>query len=139
MAADERDAQLARHIRGSAEALSFVDVIWYDRGRMVFLWQIDWTARLHHSVVDIGEAIPDDERVFRFLAVPEERKALVVLKLTRSPFLADAVRKRGWRLAKWDPLRTFAADADAGLSDLEPVLGLEPAVERSGHQLSFQW
>lgn len=139
LAAPESDAPLSRHVRGSGDALSFVDVLWYDRARMVFLWQVDWTARLHHSVVDIGEAIPDDERVFRFVAVPEERKALVVLKLTRSPFLADAVRKRGWRLVKWGPLRAFAADSAAGLGDLEPVLGLEPAVERSAHQLSFQW
>jgi hypothetical protein len=139
MTSDERGAPTARHVRGSADALSFVDVMWYDRGRMVFLWQIDWTARLHRSVVDIGEAIPDDERVFRFVAIPEERKGLAVLKLTRSPSLADAVRARGWRLVKWGPLRAFAADPDARLDGLEPVLGLEPAVERSAHQLSFQW
>jgi hypothetical protein len=106
---------------------------------MVFLWHVDWTARIHRPVVEIGEAIADDERVFRFLAVPEERKGLVVLKLTRSAALAEVVRRRGWRLVKWGPLRAFAADPAAGLGDLEPVLGLEPAVERSAHQLSFKW
>ncbi|MBU6424678.1 MAG: hypothetical protein KGQ88_11630, partial [Chloroflexi bacterium] len=139
MSADERGAHLGRYVRGAGDALPFVDVVWYDRGRMVFLWQIDWTARLYRPVVDIGEAIADDERVFRFLALPEERKSLVVLKLTRAPALADVVRQRGWRFVKWAPLRAFAADPETGLSDLEPVLGLEPAVERSAHQLSFQW
>ncbi|MDE3102419.1 MAG: hypothetical protein KGJ98_09300 [Chloroflexota bacterium] len=139
MSADEREAHLGRYVRGAGDALPFVDVVWYDRGRMVFLWQVDWTARLYRPVVDIGEAIADDERIFRFLALPEERKGLVVLKLTRSPALADVVRQRGWRFVKWAPLRAFAADPASGLSDLEPVLGLEPAVERSAHQLSFQW
>lgn len=139
MTAEERGAQLGRYLRGSGEALGFVDVVWYDRARMVFLWHIDWTARMHRPVVEIGEAVADDERVFRFLALPEERKPLAVLKLTRSPALADVVRRRGWRLVKWAPLAAFAGDPATGLGDLEPVLGLEPAVERSAHQLSFKW
>ena len=126
-------------MRGSGEALQFVDCVWYDRAKMVFLWHLDWTARMHRSVVEIGEAIADDERIFRFLALPEERKSLAVLKVTRSPALADVVRRRGWRLVKWAPLAAFAADPATGLGDLEPVLGLEPAVERSAHQLSFKW
>jgi hypothetical protein len=139
MTEEERGAALARYARGSAEALQFVDCVWYDRAGMVFLWHVDRTARLHRPLIEIGEAIADDERVFRFLAVPEERKALIVLKLARSPLLADVARRRGWRFVKWAPLRAFAADASLGLGDLEPVLGLEPAVERSGHQLSFKW
>ena len=139
MTPEERAAQLGRYVRGSGEALQFVDCVWYDRAKMVFLWHLDWTARMHRSVVEIGEAIADDERIFRFLALPEERKSLAVLKVTRSPALADVVRRRGWRLVKWAPLAAFAADPATGLGDLEPVLGLEPAVERSAHQLSFKW
>jgi hypothetical protein len=139
MTSEERAVHLVRHLRGSPEALHFVDCVWYDRGRMSFLWQIDWTARVHRSVVELGEAIGDDERVFRFLAVPEERKGLVVQKLARSPALADVARRRSWRFVKWAPLRAFAADRAAGLADLEPVLGLEPAAERSAHQLMFKW
>ena len=139
MTAEEREASLARYVRGASEALDFVDVIWYGRAHMAFVWMVDRTARLHHPVIEIGEQIADDERVFRFLAVPEERKALVVAKLTRSATLADVVRRRGWRFVKWAPLKAFAADPAVGLGDLEPVLGLEPAVERSAHQLSFQW
>jgi hypothetical protein len=135
----ERLAGPAKSVRGPADALEFIDCVWYDRGRMVFLWQIEWTARLSRSVVSLGEAIPDDDRVFRFLAVADERTGLLQDRLERSPALADLVRRRGWRFVKWYPLRRFLADSEASLDGLEAVLGLEPAVEQSGHQLAFKW
>ncbi|HKY52302.1 MAG TPA: hypothetical protein VJP45_13680, partial [Candidatus Limnocylindria bacterium] len=135
----ERAGGPSRFVRGGAEALDHVDCVWYDRGRMVFIWQVDWTARMHRSVVALGEAIPDEDRVFRFLAVADERTGLVREKLRRSPALAEVVRRHGWRFVKWDPLRRWLGDAQAGLDGLEPVLGLEPAVEQSGQQLAFRW
>ena len=129
----------ARSMRGPAEALESVDCLWYDRGRMAFLWQIEWTARLHRSLVSLGEAIPDDDRVFRFVAVADERTTLVQEKLERSPALSDLVRRRGWRFVKWRPLRGYLASGEAGLEGLEAVLGLEPAVEQTGQQLAFRW
>jgi hypothetical protein len=135
----ERASGPSRFVRGASEALDFVDCVWYDKGRMVFLWQVDWTARIHRSVVALGEAIPDDDRVFRFLAVADERTALVHEKLHRSPAVADVVRRRGWRFVKWNALRRWLGDTQASLESLEPVLGLEPAVEQSGQQLAFRW
>ena len=135
----ERTTPLARALRGPADVLDAVDVAWHDRGRMVFLWQLDWTARLHRSVITIGEQVPDDDRVFRFLAIADERRSLAAYKLERSEALRTAVRRRGWRFVKWAPLRTFALDPAAGLEALEPVLGLEPAVEQAGQQLAFRW
>ncbi|MDO8506565.1 MAG: hypothetical protein Q7S41_03035, partial [Candidatus Limnocylindria bacterium] len=135
----ERLSGPARTVRGPADALEFIDCVWYDRGRMTFLWQVEWTARLHRSIVSLGEAIPDDDRVFRFLAVADERTTLLQEKLDRSPALAEVIRRRGWRFVKWNPLRRFLADPEAGLDGLEPVLGLEPAVEQAGHQLAFKW
>ncbi|MEX2047490.1 MAG: hypothetical protein WEE03_10020 [Chloroflexota bacterium] len=135
----ERASGASRFVRGASEAVDFVDCVWYDRGRMVFLWQVDWTARIHRSIVALGEAIPDDDRVFRFLAVADERTSLVHEKLRRSPALADVVRRRGWRFVKWGPLRRWLGDGQAGLDGLESVLGLEPAVEQSGQQLAFRW
>ncbi|HET7700173.1 MAG TPA: hypothetical protein VFM06_04815 [Candidatus Limnocylindria bacterium] len=139
MTDQERLAGPARAVRGPAEALESVDCVWYDRGRMVFLWQVEWTARLHRSVVSLGEAIPDDDRIFRFIAVADERISLLQEKLDRAPVLSEVVRRRGWRFVKWSPLRRFLADREAGLDALEPVLGLEPAVEQSGQQLAFKW
>jgi hypothetical protein len=135
----ERLSGPARVLRGPADALEFVDCVWYDRGRMAFLWQVEWTARLHRSLMSLGEAIPDDDRVFRFIAAADERVTLLREKLDRSPALADVVRRRGWRFVKWSPLRKFLQDGEAGLDGLEPVLGLEPAVEQTGHQLAFKW
>jgi len=105
----------------------------------VFLWQVEWTSRIHRSVVSLGEAIPDDERVFRFIALADERSTLLQEKLDRTPVLAEIVRRRGWRFVKWSPLRRFLQDGEAGLDGLEAVLGLEPAVEQTGHQLAFKW
>lgn len=135
----ERLESPARSIRGPADAVEHIDVVWYERSRMVFLWQVEWTARLYRSLVTLGEAIPDDDRVFRFLALADERGPLVQEKLERAPGLAEVVRRRGWRFVKWKPLQAFLADGEAGLDGLEPVLGLEPAVEQNGHQLAFKW
>jgi hypothetical protein len=135
----ERLSGPARTVRGPAEALEFIDCVWYERGRMVFLWQVEWTSRIHRSVVSLGEAIPDDERVFRFIALADERATLLQEKLDRAPVLAEIVRRRGWRFVKWAPLRRFLQDGEAGLDGLEAVLGLEPAVEQTGHQLAFKW
>jgi len=135
----ERLSGPARTMRGPAEALEFIDCVWYERGRMAFLWQVEWTSRIHRSVVSLGEAIPDDERVFRFIALADERATLLQEKLDRAPVLAEIVRRRGWRFVKWAPLRRFLQDGEAGLDGLEAVLGLEPAVEQTGHQLAFKW
>ena len=135
----ERLSGPARTMRGPAEALEFIDCVWYERGKMAFLWQTEWTARIHRSVVSLGEAIPDDERVFRFIALADERATLLQEKLDRTPVLAEIVRRRGWRFVKWAPLRRFLGDGEAGLDGLEAVLGLEPAVEQTGHQLAFKW
>ena len=135
----ERLSGPARTMRGPAEALEFIDCVWYERGRMAFLWQVEWTSRIHRSVVSLGEAIPDDERVFRFIALADERATLLQEKLDRAPVLAEIVRRRGWRFVKWAPLRRFLQDGEASLDGLEAVLGLEPAVEQTGHQLAFKW
>jgi hypothetical protein len=139
MTEGERTIPVSRVSRVSSDALEYVDCVWYDRGRMVFLWQLEWTARLHRSIVALGEAVPDEDRIFRFLAIADERRLLAEFKLRRSARVADLVRRRGWRFVKWLPLRGWATRADATLDDLEAVLGLSPAVEQTGQQLAFRW
>jgi len=135
----ERAIPASRVSRVSTDALNYVDCVWYDRSRMVFVWQLEWTARMHRSLVALGEAIPDEDRVFRFLAIADERRPLAEFKLRRSPALADLVRRRGWRFVKWAPLRGWATKPDVALDLLEPVLGLSPEVEQMGHQLAFKF
>ena len=139
MSEAERATPLSRILPVAADALEYVDCVWYDSRRMVFLWQLEWTARLHRSVVALGEAIPDDDRVFRFVAIADERRPLVELKLRRSPAIADLVRRRGWRFVKWEPLRRWATRPEVALEGLEAVLGLDPEVEQMGQQLAFRW
>jgi len=135
----ERTADISREARIHSDALDYVDCLWYDKGRMVFLWQLEWTARLHRSVIALGEAVPDEDRVFRFFAIADERRALAEFKLRRAVGTAEVVRRRGWRFVKWGPLRSWATRPDVALDLLEPVLGLSPEVEQTGQQLAFRW
>jgi hypothetical protein len=139
MTNEEQVADVSRVSGIRSDALEYIDCVWYDKGRMVFLWQLEWTARLHRSVIALGEAIPDEDRVFRFFAIADERRALAEFKLRRAAATAETVRRRGWRFVKWGPLRSWATRPDVALDLLEPVLGLSPEVEQTGQQLAFRW
>ncbi|MGH2471812.1 MAG: hypothetical protein ACRDG6_05335, partial [Candidatus Limnocylindria bacterium] len=139
MTEEERSSDISRISGIHSEALDYIDCLWYDKGRLVFLWQLEWTARLHRSIVALGEAVPDEDRVFRFFAIADERRALAEFKLRRAAATAEVVRQRGWRFVKWGPLRSWATRPDVALDLLEPVLGLSPEVEQTGQQLAFRW
>ena len=139
MTDEERASDTSRVSGIHSDALDYIDCLWYEKGRLVFLWQLEWTARLHRSVVALGEAVPDEDRIFRFFAIADERRALAEFKLRRAAGTAEVVRKRGWRFVKWGPLRSWATRPDVALDLLEPVLGLSPEVEQAGQQLAFRW
>jgi hypothetical protein len=73
--------------------------------------------------------------LIRFLVVVPERAELVRYKLERSPLLRAALAEGNWHIVKADNLRTFLARDPLDLDDLEPYLGLDPLIERSGEQL----
>jgi hypothetical protein len=81
--------------------------------------------------------LPPDERVVRFLVMLPERAELVRHKLERSPLLRRELEAGGWHLLKADHLRDWAKRETVDLADLEPMLGLDPAIERTGDQLSL--
>ncbi len=56
-------------------------------------------------------------------------------KLDRSPLQRAEMERGGWTIIKWDPLRTFLAADHPDLDDLEPLIGLDPVVERGGEQM----
>jgi hypothetical protein len=120
-----------------AEELEDVDVIWYVRGRMAFLWEVEWTAMLGDTVLRRHARMAPDERVVRFCVVLPERVELVRYKLERSPLLRTELEEGGWHLMKADHLREWAGRESVVLSDMEPLLGLDPAIERTGDQLSL--
>jgi hypothetical protein len=81
--------------------------------------------------------LPQDERVVRFLVVLPERAELVRHKLERSPLLRAAIEHDAWHLLKANHLRDWAGRERVALADLEALLGIDPAVERTGDQLSL--
>ena len=71
----------------------------------------------------------------RFLVIAPERTELVRYKLARSPLLRAALDDGPWHILKSDHLRWFLEQDELDLDALEPLLGLDPLVERSGEQL----
>ncbi|HEX2767421.1 MAG TPA: hypothetical protein VHR55_12395 [Candidatus Limnocylindria bacterium] len=134
---EERRVYLPLVVRAPAEALGAVDALWYVRGRLAFLFEVEWTAMVGEAVLDRGRAIPVGEQQARFLVIPAERAELLRLKLSRSPWLRAEIERQNWHVLKWQHLDTLAARPGARLEWLEPVLGLDPLIERGGEQLTM--
>ena len=134
---DERRVYLPLVIRAPAEALGQVDVLWYVRGRLAFLFEVDWTAMVGEPILARGREIPLGDQQARFLVIPAERADLLRLKLQRSPWLREELDRQNWHVLKWQHLDTLAAREGARLEWLEPVLGLDPLIERGGEQLTM--
>ena len=123
--------------RIASRDLEDVDVIWYVRGRAALAWEVEWTAMLSDTILRRHARIPQDDRLVRFLVVLPERTELVRHKLERSPLLREALDVGGWHLVKANHVRDWAAREEVELADLEPLLGIDPGVERTGDQLSL--
>lgn len=135
---DSREAAGPPYLgRVRAEDLEDVDVIWYVRGRMAFLWEVEWTAMLGDVVLRRHARMAPDERIVRFCVVLPERVDLVRYKLERSPLLRTELEEGGWHLLKANHLRDWMGREQVALADMEPLLGLDPAIERTGDQLSL--
>jgi hypothetical protein len=130
----ERGAYLGS-IGRAVDALAEVDAIWYIRGKIAMLFEVEWTAMLGEPLLRRHARIGADEKFVRFLVVAPERTDLIRHKLDRSPLLRAAMEEHGWNLIKWDHLRAFLSAERPDLDDLEPLLGLDPVVERGGEQM----
>jgi len=101
------------------------------------MFEVEWTAMLGEPLLRRHARIPPAQDLVRFLAIAPERTELVRFKLDRSPVLREALREGNWHIVKWNHLRTFLASEPLELSGLEPYLGLDPRVERTGEQLGL--
>jgi hypothetical protein len=137
LADDERRVYLPLVIRAPTEALGAVDVIWYVRGKLAFLFEVEWTAMVGEAVLQRGRQIPVGDHQARFLVIPAERGELLRLKMQRSPWLRAEMERQNWHVLKWQHLDTLVARAGARMEWLEPVLGLDPLIERGGEQLTM--
>ena len=122
-------------ISRAADELLEVDGIWYIRGKLAFLFEVEWTAMLDDPLLRRHARIPPDDSLVRFLVVAPERTELLRYKLDRSPLLRAALEQGNWHFIKSNDLRAFLARDPLTLADLEPFLGLDPEVERTGDQL----
>ena len=134
---DERRAYLPLIVRAPAETLAAIDAIWYVRGRMAFMFDVEWTAMLGETILRRGRQIEPTDQQARFCVFPAERTELLRLKLDRSPWLRAEVARQNWHFLKWQHLDGLAARDGASLDWLEPVLGLDPLIERGGEQLTM--
>ena len=76
---DERRVYLPLVVRAPGEVLAEVDAIWYVRGRLAFLFEVEWTAMVGEAILRRGRAIPVTEQQARFLVIPAERSELLRL------------------------------------------------------------
>jgi hypothetical protein len=130
----ERHAYLGG-ISRSTDELAEVDCVWYVRGKLAFLFEVEWTAMIGDPLLRKHARIAPDDRLVRFLVIPPERTELVRYKLARSPLLRAALTEGSWHILKSTHLRRFLAADVPDLVDLEPFMGLDPAIERSSEQL----
>jgi len=134
---DERRVYLPLVIRAPADVLGAVDAIWYVRGKLAFLFEVEWTAMISDAVLRRGREIPVGEQQARFFVIPAERGELLRLKLQRSPWLRSEMERQNWHVIKWQHLDTLVARTGARMEWLEPILGLDPLIERGGEQLTM--
>jgi hypothetical protein len=114
-----------------------IDCIWYQRGASALLFEVEWTAMLGEVLLRRHARIPSDERIVRFLVLAPERRELARHKLESSPVLRTAMETANWHFVLWPHLVAWLERDPLDLADLEPYLGLDPAVERRAEQLGL--
>ncbi|MEO5941119.1 MAG: hypothetical protein ABIZ72_09005 [Candidatus Limnocylindrales bacterium] len=125
------------HISRATDEIAEIDCAWYLRGKVAFLFEVEWTAMLGEPILRRHARIPQEEGTVRFLVVAPERTELVRHKIERSPLLQEAFERDNWHVLKWNHLRAFLGRDEPTLDALEPYLGLDPVAERSGEQLGL--
>ena len=122
-------------ISRSSEELAEVDCIWYIRSKVALLFEVEWTAMLGEPLLGRHARIPHDDNLIRFLVIAPERTELIRYKFGRSPLLREALETTHFHIIKSDHLRRFLAHETPDLDDLEPLIGLDPVIERTGEQM----
>ena len=131
----EQRVNLGAVVRAPEEELDEIPCIWYVRGKVAFTFEIEWTAMLGEPLLRRHARIPPDERLVRFLVIAPERTELVRYKLERSALMRQSIEAGNWHILKSNQLRAFAEREELSLGDLEPYLGLDPAVEEDAEQM----
>jgi len=130
----ERYKAIEDILADAGEHSQLIDIVWYRNRQASHIFEVEWTAMLGESVLRRGSRLPG---VARFVVVPPERAALLVVKQERQPLLRWRLHEDGWRFIRFDALRDLA-DAEApSLADLERLSGLERPAQDKGVQLTL--
>ncbi len=119
----------------AVDQIAEIDAIWYVRGKLAFMFEVEWTAMLGEPLLRRHALIPANDAIVRFLVIAPERAELVRHKLEASPLLRAALEAGTWHIIRSDHLRSFLARDPLQIGDLEPYLGLDPLVGRSAEQM----
>ncbi|HJW22097.1 MAG TPA: hypothetical protein VJ506_06705 [Candidatus Limnocylindrales bacterium] len=133
----ERDPWLPSVLNGPVEDVEAVDCIWYARGRLAIVFEVEWTAMLGDLLLRRHARLASDPSVVRFLVLAPERADLARHKLEASPVLRGAIESGNWHVLLWPQLRAWLGRETVDLAVLEPYLGLDPAIQRRGEQLNL--
>jgi hypothetical protein len=133
----ERDPWLPAIVNGPPEDVEAVDCIWYAKGRLAMLFEVEWTAMLGDLLLRRHARMASDPGLVRFLVLAPERTELARHKLDTSPVLRGAVESGNWHVILWPHLRAWLGRDTIDLAALEPYLGLDPPIERRGEQLAM--
>jgi len=133
----ERDPWLPSVVNGPPEDVEAVDCIWYVKGRLSILFEVEWTAMLGDLLLRRHARIPGDPGIVRLLVLAPERTELARHKFEASPVLRGALESGNWHVILWPHLRSWLARDPIDLAALEPYLGLDPAIDRRGEQMAL--
>ena len=131
----ERGAYLGG-IGRAVDDLAEVDAIWYIRGKVALLFEVEWTAMLGEPLLRRHARIGDG-RAAR--PVPRRRPRADRARPPQARALAAPAGRDGRAAAGTSSSGTTSGRSSPpsapDLDDLEPLLGLDPVVERGGEQM----
>ena len=135
-AEDERRAYLPLIVRAPAEALGAVDAIWYVRGRFTFLIEVEWTAMFGDPVLRRGRGSPGRDQG-ALLSCPPSGRSWCAPSCADRRGCATRWSARTGTSSSGSTSRRWPHGTRRSLDWLEPVLGLDPLIERGGEQLTM--
>ena len=136
LADDERRAYLPLIVRAPAEALGAVDAIWYVRGKLTFLLEVEWTAMMGEAILRRGREIPPPTGRRASSSCPPSEPSSSGSSWSDLPWLRNEVERQNWHFLKWQHLETLVA-REAASSRARADDGLDPLVEGGGEQLTM--
>ena len=104
-----------------AEDLAEVDCIWYVRGKVALLFEVEWTAMLGEPLLRRHARIPPDDRSCASSSSPRSGPSSSATSSSARRCCARPSRTAACNIIKSDHLRRFLDVEKPDLADLEPL------------------